>query len=44
MQLDNRVLCFNIRDLGQQLRPIGMLVLMEVVMMRVMQNLSLIHI
>ena len=29
---------FNIRDLGQQLRPIGMLVLMEVVMMRVMQN------
>ena len=38
VQLDNRVLCFNIRDLGQQLRPIGMLVLMEVVMMRVMQN------
>ena len=33
VQLDNRVLCFNIRDLGQQLRPIGMLVLMEVVMM-----------
>ena len=31
-------MCFNIRDLGQQLRPIGMLVLMEVVMMRVMQN------
>ena len=29
VQLDNRVLCFNIRDLGQQLRPIGMLVLME---------------
>ena len=23
VQLDNRVLCFNIRDLGQQLRPIG---------------------
>ena len=38
VQLDNRVLCFNIRDLGQQLRPVGMLVLMEVVMMRVMQN------
>ena len=38
VQLDNRDLCFNIRDLGQQLRPVGILVLMEVVMMRVMQN------
>lgn len=38
VSLDNRIVCFDIRDLGQQLRPIGMLVMMEIFMMRVMEN------
>ena len=44
VQLDNRVVCFDIKDLGKQLKKLGMLIVQDQVWNRVTVNLSLIHI
>ena len=39
-----RILCYDIRDLGKQLLPVGMLVVLDSIFNRIIRNLSLIHI
>ena len=38
------LICYDILDLGKQLMPIGMLVVLDSILNRLTQNLSLIHI
>lgn len=38
VDMDNRLLCFNIKDLGSQLRTVGMLVVLDTVLNRIPRN------
>lgn len=38
VDMDNRMLCFNIKDLGSQLRTVGMLVVLDTVLNRISRN------
>lgn len=38
IQTDNRILCFDIQDLGENLKPIGLLVMLDAILNRVIRN------
>ena len=40
MDTDSRILCYDIRDLGKQLQPVGMLVVLDSVFNRIIRNRS----